>query len=551
MKIGNGRGNPKLQDLHFPVALHYLRGGQGLARKFFYCQRMQKFLPLLILLPWLTACNDLVEDLSVDDVRLRAEYAVPLVDSRVNLPQLLGEIDEQVTLSIDPDGLLRFTYTDTVAPVTGDALFSELRKLAGTLPLPITSRSRTLPFPLPGDAALDFLRLRSGSFTYSLPNTYDVPVNVALTFPTLTLDGLPLTVSGSLPAYSGAGTPPSLTNADLPLDLSGYHLDASSESVPVHYAIDGTDGEELQPAEGTIAVLSDLDFSYLEGYFGKQRYPGVDEVLRIDFFDNYLGGDISFVEPRITVSVRNSFGVPSRAVIDDLFVTTVAGDTLPVSGSVVEDGFDFAYPEQPGTERTTSYVVDETNSNVLELIQAKPVALHYRISALINPDGNTAITGFLADTSSYTARVNVELPLYGAAANFRLRDSFPVNLGDKYGEITAATLRITTDNEIPFDLSLTGTFVDAAGNALADLTEGELLVIEAAPVDAGGDASGSRQVTTDVALSTETIERIRMATALVLETSFSTSGGGSDPVRVLDRQDLRVRIGARLTAEKL
>ena len=512
---------------------------------------MQKFLPLLFLLPWLTACDDLVDDLSVDDVRLQAEYAVPLVDSRVNLPELLGDIDEQVFLSVDPDGLLRFNYTDTVPPVTGDALFSELRKLAGTLPLPITSRSRTLPFPLPGDAALDFLRLKQGTFTYSLPNTYDVPVNILLTFPTLTQEGTPLTVSGSLPAYSGTGAPPSLTNVGSPLDLSGYELDASSGSVTVNYAIDDADGEELQPADGTIAVLTDLDFSYLEGYFGKQRYPGVDEVLRIDFFDNYLGGAISFVEPRITVGVRNSFGVPSRAVIDELFITTVAGDTVAVSGSVVEDGFDFAYPEDPGTERTTSYVVDETNSNVLDLIQAKPVALHYRISAQINPDGNTDITGFLADTSSYTAQVNVELPLYGSAADFRLRDSFPVNLGDKYGEITAATLRITTDNEIPFDLSLTGTFVDAAGNALADLTEGERLVIGAAPADANGNASGSRQVTTDVPLSTETIEQIRMATALVLETSFSTSGGGAEPVRVLDRQRLRVRIGARLTAEKL
>ena len=517
----------------------------------FYYLRMQKFLPLFFLLPWLTSCSDLIEDLSVDDVRLQAEYAVPLVDSRVNLPQLLGEIDDQVTLTVDPDGLLRFNYTDTVPPVTGDALFSELRKLAGTLPLPITSRSRTLPFPLPGDAALDFLRLSRGTFTYSLPNTYDVPVNILLAFPTLTRDGVPLTVSGSLPAYSGTGTPPSLTNIDAPLDLSGYVLDASSESVTINYAIDDPDGRELEPGDGTIALLTNLDFSYLEGYFGKQRYPGVDEVLRIDFFDNYLGGDISFVEPRITVSVRNSFGVPSRAVIDELFITTVTGDTVPVSGSVVEDGFDFAYPEQPGTERTTSYVVDETNSNVLDLIQAKPTALHYRISALINPDGNKDITGFLADTSSYTAQVNVELPLYGAADDFRIRDSFPVNLGDKYGEITAATLRITTDNEIPFDLSLTGTFVDVAGNALADLTEGQLLVIEAVPADANGHASGSRQTTTDIPLSSETLQQIRRATTLVLETSFASSGGGGKPVRVLDRQQLRVRIGARLNAEKL
>ncbi len=516
---------------------------------FFHYQRMQKLLPAILLLLSITACSDLVEDLRVDEVLLEAEYAVPLVDSRVNLPELLGEIDEQVTLSIDPDGLLRFNYTDTVPSVTGEAIFTDLRNLGRALPIPITSRSRTLPFPLPGDASLDILRLKSGNFTYSLPNTYDVPVSVELTFPTLLRNGDPLRVSGELPAYSGSGTPPALTNATEPLDLDGYELDFTTGSLTINYAIDGPDGEELDPATGTIAVLSNLDFSYLEGYFGVQTYPGVDDVLRIDFFDNYLGGDISFVEPRITVTVRNSFGVPSRAVIDDLYITTVGGDTVAVEGSVVEEGFAFDYPDQPGSQRFTSYVVDETNSNVLELISAKPVALNYRISALINPDEDTSIEGFLADTSSYAATVNVELPLYGAADDFRIRDSFPINLGDKYGEITTASLRLTTDNEIPFDLSLTGTFFDDQGNALADLTDGELLIIEASSVDAGGNATGSQQTTTDIPFTGDELQAIRGATTLILETTFATSDGGSRAVKVTDDQELRVRIGARLTVK--
>ena len=511
---------------------------------------MQKLYLLPLACCLLFACSDLVEDLSADAVRVDAEYALPLVDSRVNLPGLLGEIDENVTLTVDPDGLLRFNYTDTVPSVTGEALFEELRALGSVLPLPITSRSRTIPFPLPGDVDLNVLRLKAGRFTYSLPNTYARPVTVRLTFPTLTRNGEALEVTGSLPPYAGSGPPPTLTNASNPVDLSGYALDFTAGSVTVNYAIDGTDGEQLEPADGTIAVLSNLDFSYLEGYFGLQRYPGVTDVLAIDFFDNYLGGDISFVKPRITVTVRNSFGVPSRAVIDNLFITTVDGDTLAVEGDVVKNGFDFDYPASPGGNRYTDYVVDETNSNVLELISAKPVALHYQISALINPDQDASIDGFLVDTSSYAATLTVELPLYGAADDFRMRDSFPVNLGDQYGDVTAATLRVTTDNEIPFDLSLTGTFLDAAGNAVADLTAGELLLIEGSPVDAAGNADGSRQVTTDIPFTGEALAAIRRASVLVLETTFATTGDGiSQPVRVTDDQQLRVRIGARLSVQ--
>ena len=510
---------------------------------------MRNVLPLLFSFLLLPACSDLVEDLRADEVRVDAEYAVPLVDSRLALPALLGDIEEGVTLTVDPDGLLRFNYLDTVPSVTGEALFTELRNLGRILPIPITSRSRTIPFPLPGDADLNVLRLKAGRFTYSLPNTYDRAVRVELTIPTLSRNGEPLTVSGTLPAYGGSGSVPALTNADAPLDLTGYELDFSGGSVTVNYAIDATDGAPLEPSESTVALLSGLDFSYLEGYFGLQRYPGVNDVLRIDFFDNYLGGEISFVKPRITVTVRNSFGVPSRAVIDDLYITTVEGDTVAVEGSVVIDGFDFAYPTVAGTERFTKYVVDETNSNVLDLISAKPVSLHYRISALINPDEDESIDGFLVDTSSYAATVNVELPLYGAADDFRIRDSFPVNLGEQYGDVTAATLRITTDNEIPFDLRLTGTFLDDSGNAVADLTAGELLLIRGSTVDADGNASGSRQVTSDIPLAGDRLAGVRAASTLVLETTFATSNDGTQPVRVTDQQQLRVRIGARLSVQ--
>ncbi|MGB3800344.1 MAG: hypothetical protein WA952_11075, partial [Lewinella sp.] len=383
------------------------------------------------------------------------------------------------------------------------------------------------------------------------PNTYDVPITVELTFPSLSRNGVPLRVSGQLPAYSGTGTPPVLTNLDAPVDLEGYELDFSSGSLTVDYAIDGPDGQEYQPADGTVTLLSGLDFSYLEGYFGVQSYAGVDDVLRIDFFNNYLGGDIAFVAPRILVTVRNSFGVPSRAVVDELFITTVEGDTVAVTGPVVDDGFAFDYPEAPGDDRFTTYVIDETNSNVLDLIAAKPVALHYRISALINPDADPDITGFLVDTSSYTASVNVELPLYGSADDFQILDSFPINLGDQHGDITSASLRVTTDNEIPFDLSLTGTFIDEQGAALADLTDGELLVIRATPVDDQGNATGVQQQTVDVAFSGEKLEAVRRAATLVLRTTFATTDGGTQAVRVLDEQELRVRIGARLSVQNL
>ncbi len=478
------------------------------------------------------------------------ELAVPLIDSRITLPDLTGNLDEQVTLTIDPDGLLRFNYSDTVPAVTSASVFTELRNLARGVPLVITQRREALPFPFPEEVRFEELRIKSGTLTYSLPNTYDRSVRVALEIPNISRDGQPFRVEGTLPAYAGTGTVPVLTNLTSPLDLSGYSLDFSTDSLILEYAIDDLQGQALQPARGTLAALANLDFSYAEGYFGRAPYPGVSDVLKIDFFERYRGGDFSFVDPRIRVTVRNGFGLPARAVIDELTVTTLDGRVLPVTAEVVDRGFDFDYPTVPGDVSTTTYTIDASNSNILELLSAKPVALNYRISALINPESDPSIMGYLFDTSTYSATINVELPLYGQATDFIVSDTFPLQLGEQYPDLTSATFRITTDNALPFDLSLTGTFVDSLGTPLADLTNGELLVIRASPVDANGNPKEVTQTTTDLPLPADKVGQIRLADRLLLRTTFATTNRGSTPVRVTNRQDLRVRIGVRITTTK-
>ncbi|MCP9234371.1 hypothetical protein [Lewinella sp. JB7] len=507
-----------------------------------------RLLLLLICCAFATGCDHGLEIiLEPDAVRHRAEYAIPLVDSRTALPELTGIVDERVTLTIDPDGLLRFHYIDTVPPVTSGPLFNQLAALGRGIPLPITRRREALPFPLPADISLDELRVRRGQFTYYLPNTYDRPVRITLEIPNATRGGEAFRVTGELPAHTGNGTPPLLSNAANPLDFAGYALDFSSDSLLINYAINDLDGTPLEPAPGTVTALSNLEFSYIEGYFGRSTYPGVSDVLEIDFFKNYVSGSVSFVNPLIRVEVRNGFGVPSRAAIEELYVTTVTGERIDVTGEVVTNGFPFDYPTTEGENAYTTYLIDERNSNVLDLISANPVALHYRIGALLNPDADAGITGFLADTSTYTATLEVELPTYGSASDFTVRDSFPLDLGDKYGDVSAATFRITTDNNLPLDLSVIGTFVDARGNALVDLTDGALLVVSASPVDTAGNPTESRQTTTDITFTGDRLERLREANQLILQTAFATPSPATTNVRITNDQDLRIRVGVRLT----
>ncbi|THH37884.1 hypothetical protein [Neolewinella litorea] len=512
---------------------------------------MQKALLPLLFACVATGCNSLLDDFTnLEAMEQHAEYALPLIDSRVDLRGLVGKVDERFELTVDPDGLFRFIYSDTVPSVTSEPVFAAIRSVARGIPLQITKRRQEIDFPLPNDASLDVLRLKAGQLAYSLPNPYPQAVNVRLTLPDISVGGKPVTVSGQLPAYTGTGAPPALSNADAPLDLAGYELAFPDETFTIEYTIDALDGTPLDPGRGTIAVLSNLDFSYLKGYFGRTPYPGVDDQLEINFFENYLSGEVTFEDPRILVRVRNSVGVPARAVVEELNVVTVDGRVIPVEGEIVDEGFSFAFPREPGQNSYTTYVIDKSNSNLLELLDAKPVALNYKISALINPNADPSTKGFLADTSSYSATVTAELPLYGSAANFQVADTFAVNLGEQYGEVTAATLRVTTDSEWPLDLEVRGTFTDAQGNPLLDLTDGQLLIVRANSVDASGNPTGSVQAAHDITFSGDRLALLRQASHLVLNASFATLEGGTRPVRITNQQELRVRIGARLTIDK-
>ena len=508
--------------------------------------------PLLIvgILLLITSCSDQIEDLTrIDDVRLSAEYAIPLVESTVRLDDLIGEVTDEISLSVDPNGLLRFRYEGEIAAVGSDVVFERLDAIAMGIFIPINRSQTAAPFVLPDDVDLDVLRVKGGLLSYSLTNGYDRPVSVELSLPEARLNGEPLIITGNLPAYSGEGPLPSLSNPDDPFSLAGYALNTIEDSIFINYIITDENGLQLQPSENTVLTITNLGFDYVEGYMGQSFYPGGRDTIDVDFFENYQEGSIRFENPTITMTLDNTFGVPTRALIDVLNIIKANGDTVAIEGPGVESGFDFDYPTVPGVVASTAFVLDTANSNLAEIISSRPVGLDYEVNAQLHPTGDTTIRGFLTDTASYKARVALELPLVGSADDFTLRDTFSLNVMEDYADITAVTFRLTTKNGLPLDLELEGTFLDGEDNALADLTDGQLTILEAGIADGSGGYDQS-VVSQDILMEGSRLDAIREATSLVILLRLSTAGGGTEFVRITNLQELEVLLGAIISVER-
>lgn len=507
---------------------------------------MRKLLPLLLLfyLAMSSGCRlGGLEDL--EQVRYDAEYALPLVDTRVSIRQLLENVEEATTILIDQDGQIRFTYQGEVITQTSEDLFATIDEVLPPV-IPVLSPRMALPFTTPEGIRVDRADLKAGELIYVFENRNAASVDVVVTFPQLNKNGQPMSFRHSLPGYGGTGTVPRATNLLSPAALKDYQLTTENDSVYIIYQALDPEGNELELANFFLRVQN-LDFAYAEGYLGDQVHEGTRDTIEIDFFDNWTQGEVYFEEPKITFLVENSFGVPTRSVVNLFNVITVRGEVLPVEGDFINEGIDFPFPamNEVGQVKRGSFVFTKENSNIDRLLSAGPTAVDYDVDARTNPDGDTSIRGFLTDSSYYRVQVEVELPLFGRASDFVASDTFDLDF-TSYEDVDNAEFKVVADNRLPLNVDIQGYFLDVDGVVLDSLLDARERVVAAASVDQAGIASGTVQKITYAPFEGERFDRIRGATRLLLSASFSTVQGGEVSVRPLAEQDARIRIGVKL-----
>lgn len=500
----------------------------------------------LFLLASFAACTtfDDIEDL--ESPAYEAEFAIPLLDTRLSMNDILENFEENATLTIDPDGLIRFRYSGDVITKTSAEVFAAINATVSQGVIPITSNRQALPFSAPSGLDMDRLDLKTGKLVYLMQNIHNKSVTVTMMLPEVTLNGEPLTITTSIPAYSGTGDPPQAANLFTPIPLGGYLIQPVNDSIYIEYEAVDTDGNMVNLGPSGL-LINDLSFSYAEGYLGNQLYEGGRDTIIIDFFDNWVRGDVYFEEPRITFNFENSFGIPTRSIVNVFNIFTVRGEVLPLESQYITNGIDFPYPslDEIGQIKTTSFVFTKENSNIDVVLGAGPVAIDYDVNAFTNPDMNSTIRGFITDSSYYKVRVDVELPLYGNAVDFVARDTFELDFS-KFEKVKAAEFKLVTDNSLPLSVDMQGYFLDDNGVVLDSLLSARERVINAAPVDGQGHVIQPKQQITYAPFDADRFEGVRYAKRLSIVAAFSTYNDGNTSVRVLADQQVQVRLGAKL-----
>ena len=468
-----------------------------------------------------------------DDVKtdgLDQNWAIPLVDTKKSFGDIINGFDPKAFIQIGTDSSVILHYMGNFTAKSSIDLFANFRNVQ----FPILDSMMMLPLKLPGGVHIDTIVMKSGSLKW-LINAPSEPLYVTITIPQLTKNGQIFRKTYTQTSFIVDG-----------IDMAGWRLTSANDSLNINtIARKVSNGTPVNLTGKGGYQIQDFEFSFAKGYFGQTIFDGVQDSILIDFFDKWRGGVVQFDNPRMILTLDNSFGFPVRAVMKQGEVNTLDGRVLPLQ-SPLTTGVDINYPKnnEVGQTKRTIVVFDKNNSNIATLMSSNPTAIVYKVDGLTNPDPTSRVSGFMTDSSKFELQVEAEIPMVGKAKSFEVNDTFNINLVQAT-DITQAEFKVITDNGMPIDLSLQGYFMTDKGIIIDSMYTTKSPILRGAPVNSYGLPTSTTYTESFVTLNPEKLKKVRDAKKLIIRYSFSTTNNGAVSVKLISSQSVRVRIGVK------
>ncbi|TNE47117.1 MAG: hypothetical protein EP344_19820 [Bacteroidetes bacterium] len=485
-----------------------------------------------------------------------AEFAFPLLQTTLNLKDLmftvLNDSLSSDTIVVNPDNTMTLYYSGDVAEKPATDIF-EFFKFPDA-PIPVPDTFYKFPIDVPDSVYVHRADVKSGILTVVLNNGFDEPVHGTFHIPQMSKNGQSFSYDFNVPGKQFALSPG--------FDLTGYQLLSDSNTLEFRYEAYLPDGSrvvlpEISPGIAGVGILlNGFTLSYVEGYWGFAEYPLTLDTIDIDINQTNLKGNIQVKDPKVTMTVANSWGFPTRGVVKYLSFIGKDGQEYKLESTVFNgDSIDFEYPSlvagEVGQTKYTHIVLDGTNSNIGTIFNAQPTQLIYEVAGISNAKLDPTIVGFLTDESTIALRMSVELVLEGSAQDFGAEQTLDLNFGGfsdlDTDNIEEVEFKVVTENQTPISTSLQLYFQDEDANTIDSLFLGDpQFIMQAAPVDANGNSIGQQRTETFVPMDVARFERVREAKKMYLKTFFTTADGGTVPVKLLATQNATVKLGLKI-----
>ncbi len=491
------------------------------------------FLVLFLFIAFVYSCRLPIEDVNTS---VEPEFALPLLETKTTVKEMLEGIDSTVSLSFGTDGQITAQFSTTALSKSTLDPFDGIPSSF----VPLMDTAFSIPFAPPGGLKILTVDFKKGMTQFLVSNNFNESLTVTFRIPQMTKNGAIFQKIINLPK--------GVLGQKDSLDLTGYSFVNPNDAVKVQYDARKNSNNERVVLTNAQIAFKGMQGKYIKGYFGINRFDIPKDSLNIAFIDKLTRGEVRFSEPKITLILENSYGIPVRARVNTAEVMTADKKRIALSGSFVSNGTDLNYPaiNEVGQMKTTQITLDKSNSNLVDIASSRPMSFVFDIDGIINPDGNRNITGFMLDTSSFKMKMNIDVPLYGTVKGFEERDTLSFDMPST-DNLKSAEFKIIADNGTGLNANLQAYFLDASNHIVDSLfTVTNQTILKAAAVDANGKVTTPANLTTFVKVDEAKILRLKFAKKAIVKYTFSTVNNGSTPVRLLSNQEIKIRIGVVL-----
>jgi hypothetical protein len=503
---------------------------------------LKTILPALSLV--LFSCFDTEKDTSFGLSDGEYEVAVPLVNTKITVSKLAAQSKGNTGIKIDPDGKATLLYNGEVIRRSAAAIFPPL---PGFLPYIIDDTLTNIKLEFNNTYLIKKAIFRDTRINFFFENSVPADVKIKMRILELTKNDAVFEKEFTL-KYNNT-LPTKLLTEQISID--GWTLQSETNSLTFHYDAILPDGTKIK-LDNAQMNFDIIKFSYIDGYLGYHVFAVDGSIIDVALFDKWKSGSFDFEDPKITISVENAFGLPVRSRVNKMQLTSITGKTVNLESPFINTGIDFAYPSfaELGKIKTTNFDFNKTNSNIREIFNEKTKTIAYDISALVNPERDTSIRGFITDDSYFVVNVAVEVPLHGSVNQLIVSDTLDIDI-DKYYEVQSAEFKSITSNDFPGDIKVQAYFLDEQKNIIDQLFSGDGFVLPAATLLTNGKTIPGSEKTDFISFDKQRFDKIRKSKKLVLTGYLNTTNSDTrKSIWIYNTYGLGLKLGAKVKYRK-
>lgn len=272
-------------------------------------------------------------------------------------------------------------------------------------------------------------------------------------------------------------------------------------------------------------VISDVAPNYIKGYVGRDTIHAIDSS-DFAFLDIFKSGSIDLEDVNMNFVVENGLGVDGMIKINSLTALSANNGSKALTGSIVGQQYTIGRATDfPLTPAVSTFSVNNSNSNIKQLLGILPNKLNYDVEVKTNLQGNTQqYRDFAYLESALKVKLNAEIPLSLIANNLVLRDTIGFDLSNTNTNIEGINdglINVIIKNKYPIDATLTMVIYDETWNAVDTLFSDQLFA--AGDLDNNCRVQTAKRTKVPVYVDEDRMNNVKLGRHAIITATFNSA----------------------------